>query len=77
MKILILLGLAITSAHALECELVGERKFNRMKEEMVLEGKGITEINDILRARINICQGQCGPVTGLGLCMAKINKGKN
>jgi hypothetical protein len=78
MKYLLLL-LVSFNALAIECVPTSEKKFNAIREELVAEGKGILEINDIMRARIKICQGKCPPAMSTfdGLCMAKVNKGNN
>ena len=74
MKALIILSLVSFNALAIDCQIVGERKFNALKEELVMEGKGVREINDILQARIKICDRKCPPIHNLGICMAVIPK---
>lgn len=78
MKLLILLSIFSVNANALECDWTNERAFNQLKEDMVMGGKGVREINEILHARINICRAKCGEQisTFQGLCMAQVNTKK-
>lgn len=78
MRALILLSLISFNASAIECDWQSERKFRELQEELILKGKGIREINDVLLARIDICKGKCGEQisTFQGLCMAKVKGSK-
>lgn len=49
------------------CRDVGQREYDKIVETLVLEGKGTSEINDVLSARIDVCRGKC--MSKFGLCL--------
>lgn len=70
----VLVFFSLQANAALECKLIGERKYQAIIESLVMEGKGTREINDILQARLKVCRGKCveGISSSLGLCMADV-----
>jgi hypothetical protein len=76
MFILLLSLMSVSFGSEMECEAYGKRQFENVKRELVLEGKGIQEINGILQARIDICVDQCDLFMTGTICMATIKKNK-
>ena len=73
MKLLILLSLISslnTFASGENCKSVGQQEYTEITESLILEGKGIREVNGVLRVRIEFCKGKCSDDSRL--CMLVI-----
>lgn len=58
-------------ALAINCEKVNQHQYEQIVENLVSEGKGVWEINDILQARMDVCLNRCNR-TQSGLCMLQL-----
>jgi hypothetical protein len=75
MKLLILTLLVSVNAMALECKKVSYDVNKKMREELMLEGKGAWEIDEIMDARWAACYGKCGPLnSSFENCLPKMSK---
>ena len=73
---LILLFITMNALASGKCEIVGQGKYDQIVTSLVMEGKGVIEVNDILQARMHVCQDKCQPPI-TGLCMLIVSNKKN
>ena len=82
MKVILILALmTVGQAFALECKKVGYEFNNKMRQELMLAGKGTFEIDEIMDARWSACYGKCGQLDRnvencMPMAFSKKKKGK-
>lgn len=62
----------LSSVAYADCVDMGKRQYDSLVVSLVGEGKGSNEINQILRARTQVCRGEC--MTEFGICILEVEK---